>query len=63
MTSDETVKVLAAGFVPPYVREAIQKIADEEGRTFSNALCRLLEEHPRIKKLSGRPRNSKRHEK
>lgn len=40
---------IVAGFVPPAVKEVIEKIATDEDRSTSRIVRRLLEESPRIK--------------
>jgi hypothetical protein len=42
-------KVLVMGKVPATVREVINNLAEEDDRTFSNMVARLLEESPRVR--------------
>jgi hypothetical protein len=42
--------VMVGGFVPPAVKEVIERIAEREDHTASFTLRRLLEESPRVKR-------------
>jgi hypothetical protein len=46
----KTRSVMVGGFVPPAVKEVIERIAEREDHTASFTLRRLLEESPRVKR-------------